>query len=85
MEITDLMRYLRHLVYMCMHSTTSNYTDEVYRAVTGRSGRKRRRKDGGLFQMGDNGLSLLHCNMDNSKSHKEGSRQLGSDSAVLWK
>ena len=55
---------------MCMHATMNNYTNEAYRGYDGAIREKAKEKGLRAFKMGDNGLSLLYFNLDNSRGHK---------------
>ena len=70
MDMESMKGYMGHLAYMCMHATTNNYTDEAYRGYDGAIREKAKEKGLRAFKMGDNGLSLLHFNLDNSRGHK---------------
>ena len=72
MEYDQLRGYVGHVAYMCMHATTMNYTDRAYRCYD-KAVRQKARGGKGLkaFRMGDQKLSLLHFNLDNTKSQKE--------------
>lgn len=71
MSVEALMGYLGHLAYMSMHAITNNYSDEAYRGYDRAIREKAKEKGVRAFRMGDTELSLLHFNMDNSRSHKE--------------
>ena len=63
------MGYLGHLAYMSMHAIANNYLDEAYHGYDHAIREKAKEKGLQAFKMGDNGLSLLDFNMDNSKSY----------------
>ena len=71
MDVEAIQGYMGHLAYVCMHATMGNYTDEAYRGYDGAIRDKAKDKGLKAFRMGDNGLSLLHFNLDNSRAHKD--------------
>ena len=71
MDVDTMMSYLGHLTYMSIHAISNNYSDEAYHGYDHAICEKAKEKGLQAFKMGDNGLSLLHFNMDNSKSYRE--------------
>ena len=69
MDVDALMGYLGHLAFMSMNAIASNYSDEAYCGYDHAIREKAKEKGLRAFKMGDNGLSFLHFNMDNSKSY----------------
>ena len=74
MSSTDLQAYMGHLCYLSMHATSNTFTDEAFRGYD-RAIRERAKERGvRAFKMGDNNISLLHFNLDNSKALRESKR-----------
>ena len=75
MDYEQLRGYVGHVAYMCTHATTNNYTDKAYRCYDKAIREKARGRKGlRAFRMGDQKLSLLHFNLDNTRSQKEARR-----------
>lgn len=70
-EIEQAAGYMGHLAYLCMHATTNNYSDEAYRGYDEAIREKAKDKGMKAFRLGDTELSLLHFNMDNTRSNRE--------------
>ena len=71
MDMDHMWRYMGHLAYLCMHTTTDNYTDDAYRGHDKAVREKVKEKGLKQFKMGDHELSLLHFNLDNAKMLKD--------------
>ena len=78
MNIESMQGYMAHLAYMCMHATTNNYSEDAYRGYDKAIREKAKEKGLRAFRMGDNALSLLHFNLDNTRDHKEGRKSRGA-------
>ena len=71
MDYQTLRGYMGHVAYMCMHATTSVYTDRTYRSYD-KAVRSKVKEEGlGAFSQGNMEISLLHFNHDNIKPAKE--------------
>ena len=71
MTVKDLEGYMGHIAYMTMHATTGNYTEEAYRGYDRAVREKVKEKGIKCFKMGDQEISLLHFNLDNSRSSRD--------------
>ena len=71
MDFKLLRGYMGHIAYMCMHATTSAYTDRTYRSYD-KAVRSKVKEDGlSAFSQGNMEISLLHFNHDNIRPVKE--------------
>ena len=74
MSYDELRCYIGHLCYMCMHAISGNYTDEAFRGYD-RAVRSKVKEEGvQAFKMGDHELSILHFNLDNTRSMRDSRR-----------
>lgn len=82
MDLPAMKGYMGHMAYMCMHATTGTYTDNAYRGYDKAVREKVKEKGIKCFKMGDQELSILHFNLDNSRALKEPKKAMKSESLV---
>ena len=66
MNFDDLVGYIGHVAYMCMHATSNTYNDRTFRGYD-KAVRDWSKANGLLaFSMGDHELNILHFNYENT-------------------
>ena len=85
MTFDDLVGYIGHVAYMCMHATSNTYTDRAFRSYD--KAVHDRAKENGLsaFSMGDHELNILHFNYKNTHTPSNYGREsrIGSRAGYL--
>ena len=82
MSYDELRSYIGHLCYMCMHAIAGNYTDEAFRGYDRAVRSKVKEKGVRAFKMGDHELSILHFNLDNTRSMRDSRRSSARYSTI---
>ena len=82
MSYADLIDYMGHLCYLSMHATSSTFNDEAFRGYDHAIREKAKEKGVRAFKMGDSNISLLHFNLENSRSLRDSRRSYNSSKAT---
>ena len=62
MTFDDLVRYIGHMAYMCMHATSNTYTDRAFQGYDKAVHDRAKENALSAFSMGDHKLYILHFN-----------------------